>query len=543
MVTHDDKVVDFPNSEERARRLKVEVERLARLPLVEWMFYLDDTAKKYGIASAKLKAMIEGVIKAAEKKAREDQAEDRQREQRVERQQTATRREQERASERQQREQRREQQRADREARERQRERDRELAALSRLPRAEHEPRLAALAERLGEDLQFLRDQFAQFVSLEEARSDTGEVAPWPEPVNTKALLTEVMAQLRRYVILHDDAAAVASILWICFAWLHAEIAVHSPILVFTSADADTGKTTACGVLKFLTPRAYAAAELTGPNLYRFVDHIAPTLIIDDADRLFERKPDLVHIINVGWTRGTKVPRQDHGITRWFSPFCPKVVAGVDLRLPKTTTTRTITVRLLPKLPDEKVDAFKHIDDDDFITLRRKLMRWTADNTDALKAARPVMPGLSNRAAMNWELLLAIAELAGGDWSKRARKAAVKLARERREPSEGKRLLAAFYDLFAKHGAVLTSDEVVRLLTADEDSEWADFRGRGPITKRQIALLLDSYEIHPDLVHPGGRKTARGYEAAWFAIAFKHHLGKSLSFNRSTVRRKRKRRK
>src|SRR5215831_9442208 len=79
MMTRDDKVVDFPNSEERARRLKVEVERLARLPLVEWMFYLDDTAKKHGIASAKLKAMIEGVIKAAEKKEREDQAEDRQR--------------------------------------------------------------------------------------------------------------------------------------------------------------------------------------------------------------------------------------------------------------------------------------------------------------------------------------------------------------------------------------------------------------------------------------------------------------------------------
>src|SRR5262249_49502833 len=156
-----------------------------------------------------------------------------------------------------------------------------------------------------------------------------------------------------------------------------------------------------------------SAAELTGPSLYRFVDHIHPTLIIDDADRLFERKPDLVHIVNVGWTRGTKIPRLDlRGNQHWFSPFCPKVVAGVGLLLPRTTATRCIVIKLLPKLPHEKVDAFKHVDDDDFISLRRKLMRWSADNAAALKDARPDMTGLNNRQAMNWNLLLAIADLA-----------------------------------------------------------------------------------------------------------------------------------
>ncbi len=114
-----------------------------------------------------------------------------------------------------------------------------------------------------------------------------------------------------------------------------------------------------------------------------------PTLIVDDADKLLERKPDLVHIINVSWTRGTKIPRQDHGITRWFDPFCPKVISGVNVQLPKTTATRKITVKLLPKLPGEKVDDFRHVDDSDFITLRRKLVRWAADNHAALKEARP----------------------------------------------------------------------------------------------------------------------------------------------------------
>jgi hypothetical protein len=113
-----DNVVDFPiSAEERARRLQVEVERLARLPLVEWMLYLDDVAKKYGIDPAKLKAMVEGVIKMNEKKAREDKAEDRQREQRAEKQRTAARRDEERRH----REQQRAQEKADKEAEKRQR--------------------------------------------------------------------------------------------------------------------------------------------------------------------------------------------------------------------------------------------------------------------------------------------------------------------------------------------------------------------------------------------------------------------------------------
>jgi len=71
----------------------------------------------------------------------------------------------------------------------------------------------------------------------------------------------------------------------------------------------------------------------------------------------------------------------------------------------------------------------------------------------------------------------------------------------RREPSESKRFLNAFYQLFAHHGWLLTSAEVQRLVTTDPSSEWADYHGHGPITVRQIALILDAYNIHPDVIH------------------------------------------
>jgi putative DNA primase/helicase len=532
----DSKVVQvqFPTTEERARRLQVAVDRLAMQSLVEQALWLDRTAEEHGIEPAKLKAMVDATVKVNEKKQRAQKAEERQSEQRAERQQVAARREEER----QQREQRRAQEQADKEAERRQREREKELTALLKLPSAEQEPRLAALAKRLDEDLDFLREELGKLIVAEEEASAIASVAPWPEPVATAELLNEVQAQLARFVVIHDEAMAVAVVLWIALAWIH-EIAVHSPLLVFTGADADIGKTTAAGVVKFIAPCAYSGAELTGPSLYRFVDSQKPTLIIDDADRLLHRRRDLVHIINVGWTRGTKIPRQDHGVTRWFDPFCPKVLAGVDLLLPKTTATRAITIRLLPKLPEEKVEEFNHVDDDSFVTLRRKFARWAADNAATLKDASPVMTGFNNRTRMNWKLLLAIAELAGGDWVKRARAAAVKLSRQRREPSEGKRLLAAFRQLFMIHGPELTSKEAQDLLAANEDSEWGDFHGHGPISKRQIALLLDPFDVHPNVIHPRGRKAERGYKREWFEVAFRHYLTESPARNRTTVRKPR----
>jgi hypothetical protein len=146
-------VVEFPNSEERARRLRIEVERLARLPIVEWLFYLDASAEKHGIDKATLKQMVEAVIKANEKKAREEKVEQEKREQRAERQQSTAKRE----SERKEREQEHKQKEADKEAERQQREKEKALAVIIKLPGGEHEAKLKELAKKLDEDIELLR--------------------------------------------------------------------------------------------------------------------------------------------------------------------------------------------------------------------------------------------------------------------------------------------------------------------------------------------------------------------------------------------------
>ena len=263
------------------------------------------------------------------------------------------------------------------------------------------------------------------------ARPDPESVELWPEPVETAALLAELIKQLRRFIVFRHDTDATAVALWIMFSWIHA-IATHSPILVVTSPEPDCGKSTLLGVLGRLTPRPVSGVELTGPALYRMVDRDHPTLLIDEADDLLHRKPDLKHIVNAGWSRGTKIPRVVQGVVREFDPFCAKVIALKGSAMPDTTASRSIVVDLWPKQPDEKVEVFLFADSPEFQELRRKLARWSADNATTLAEAKPALPpGFNNRLAANWRLLFAIADHAGGDWPKRARLAAIKLCHGR----------------------------------------------------------------------------------------------------------------
>jgi putative DNA primase/helicase len=204
----------------------------------------------------------------------------------------------------------------------------------------------------------------------------------------------------------------------------------------------------------------------------------------------------------------------------WFDPFCPKIIAGKKLVLEDTTESRTINIRLKRKLPDEQVEPFGYDDDETFYTLRRKLARWADDNRKALKQAHPILPeGFDNRLANNWRILFAIADMAGGTYPKMARAAAIKLSAQS-ELEESVRVLSALREIFTVHAEML-SKEIVQRLNADPTGEWCDFRGRGPITQRQLAILLKDFDIHPVLL---GRDRLSGYKREQFDDAFRRYL-------------------
>src|SRR6516162_2686503 len=85
------------------------------------------------------------------------------------------------------------------------------------------------------------------------------------------------------------------------------------------------------------------------------------------------------------------------GNVHLFDAFGPRRLNGIDLlaHLAPATRTRCITVGMLPLLEEEKdsVTSIRYAaDDENFVILQRKFLRWAIDNMAGLKSAKPRMP-------------------------------------------------------------------------------------------------------------------------------------------------------
>jgi hypothetical protein len=86
-------------------------------------------------------------------------------------------------------------------------------------------------------------------------------------------------------------------------------------------------------------------------------------------------------------------------------------------------------------------------------------------------------------------------------------------------------LLAALQEIYTNR-VEIPSAEIVQLLAADPDAEWCEYRGRTPISQRQLALLLKEYEIYPVVLHPTKRSdlSRHGYRRSQFKDAWARFL-------------------
>jgi hypothetical protein len=164
----------------------------------------------------------------------------------------------------------------------------------------------------------------------------------------------------------------------------------------------------------------------------------APTLLLDEMDATMNQGREMAEalrgIINSGFDRAgarfvMNVPTGDGGYEpRQFSTWAPQLLAGIG-DLPDTVRDRSIEIEMLRKRTDETVKRLRLRDGADLKDLARKSRRWADDNLENLRNGRPEMPsGMGDRAADAWEPLFAIADLAGGDWPRRSRKAALALS-------------------------------------------------------------------------------------------------------------------
>src|SRR5262245_60223064 len=126
-------------------------------------------------------------------------------------------------------------------------------------------------------------------------------VEPLADPVDGAALLNNLQQVFRRYIIL-PRGADIALPLWVLHAWT-VDAGDVSPLMILVSPTKRCGKTSVLIVLYFLTPRSELSSNITTPALFRYIEDVRPTLLIDEADSFVKDNEELRGILNSGHTK------------------------------------------------------------------------------------------------------------------------------------------------------------------------------------------------------------------------------------------------
>jgi hypothetical protein len=333
------------------------------------------------------------------------------------------------------------------------------------------------------------------------------------QPVGAR-LLGQLHAALVRYVAVPTPEAADAIVLWI--AATHAVPAWNcAPRLDITSPVKRCGKSRLLDIIETTCHDPLVTVNISPAALVRSISTDPPTLLLDEADTVFGPKSadnheDLRGILNAGHSRNRPYIRWDVTIrdVEHCPTFAMAALAGIGA-LPDTITDRAVVVAMRRRAPGEDVARYRERRDGD--PLRRlggHLGSWVRAHLDELRDAEPDMP-VEDRAADSWEPLIAIADLAGGDWPTRARKAATALtAEDDTDTSLGARLLADLRNVFGDAEALWTGTILDKLHKLDE-APWSDYFGH-PLNARDLARLLKPYGIKPTDVKLDGTNR-KGY--------------------------------
>lgn len=329
-------------------------------------------------------------------------------------------------------------------------------------------------------------------------------------------------------------AARRAVVLWAAHA--HAITAFEStPRLALLSPEKQSGKTRTLEVLDLLVPNPLHVSNASAAALFRAVEANQPTLLFDECDTYFgpraREHEELRGLINTGHRRGATALRcvgeGTKMTTREFATYAAVALAGIG-DLPDTVLDRSVIIRMKRRAPDEVVEAFRYrkvkpVAD----SLRDRLATWAEMHWDTLSTLEPELPeGLTDRPADVWEPLIAVGDVAGGNWPDWARDAAKELnaVRLSADQSLGVRLLSDIRQVFDdKKTNRLSTDELLGALNEMGEAPWGALRGE-PLDPRRLARFLHRYDVSSKQIRFDPDTTLKGYATTDFYDAWQRYL-------------------
>jgi hypothetical protein len=389
------------------------------------------------------------------------------------------------------------------------------------------------------------------------------EDEPWSGPIpELSHILDSAVAAMPRF-LLAPQAYYDVMTLWAAASYLVQSELIALPImpqLSFQSAGPESGKSTGLEITATLSYRGRLRSSYTAATVFRRISAEQSTMCLVDLHTvLTDPRSELHQVVKACHRRAeaTVDRTEEHsGGSRYIKAYrCWAALAWASIGpLFEEMQGRAIILPLRPALPHESRELAHSSPSrcPELIDARRQLAVWALGVATPLD---PVIPEpLYSRIADNWRPLVAIAEMAKGDWPVRVAAAIEELRQIEHRPPYMTRLLTAIRDAFdaraqrnAKAKAVeqgstiasedlfhigarpttrLTTGEICEALNSDAESglgETNHGRGITPYTLRDHFRHLSIRSRDWWVGQKGAQKHLRGYYREQFDDSFARH--------------------
>jgi hypothetical protein len=356
-------------------------------------------------------------------------------------------------------------------------------------------------------------------------------VAVFDGAVDAVALVADVEDFINRFVKL-PTGMTLALALWAIGTHLFQSFEVF-PYLAITGPAKRCGKTRLTETLALLCAKARRTSNISEAALFRIIEALQPTLIIDEAEALADKRSErsqfLAAILNSGHRIGANVIRcvgPQHQVAE-FRTFGPKVIVAIGA-LRDTLADRSLMVQMQRKSREDQVGRFllktvKPIAD----KLLQQIAKVALNHRAAIEKAfeKIDIEDLEDREAENWSPLFAICEVLVPERLIDLKATAVVNGKEKESEDADASLQIKLLtdirdvliernlgngDLFAqKPNAGISSRELLEELRAIEESPWT--REDLNLTARGLARMLRPFGLFSSIIDTKSGPRARGY--------------------------------
>jgi len=342
----------------------------------------------------------------------------------------------------------------------------------------------------------------------------------------TSYVLDELAKMFDTYIVFPSDEHRDAVVLWTAHTHVY-EAFDTTPRLSVFSVEPGSGKTMVLNLIEGTSKKGMSASStITAAVLWRLFENYKPTLIIDEVDTIFGRNGSssshqtVRGVINAGHTRGGAVPRAVGSTdVKFFSVFGPMALGGLG-KVPETIETRSVPIPMVKrKEGSRRVKPFRlRTAGERMNAVKGKLEAWSGIAFPKLLIAETELPFPDRRADV-WEPLVAIGNLAGGDWQSRAWKACKAITDEqakKQKTATGVQLLGDCRTVIGTRENMFTA-ELLTGLKGLPDTVWTD------LESRKLWAWLAEFDVTSTTIRRGDQ-VAKGVRASAFAAAWKLYL-------------------